>query len=92
MIEIHSKSDCPYCYQAKTYLIDAAIPFIEHVYDDTVARQALYDRLHLTGGQRTVPQVLFIHNGITEYIGGYHALITHDLKVRLQVENFDAEF
>lgn len=77
---------------AKEYLARHGIGYTEFLYDDDAARQLLYDRLNLSRSNRTVPQIFYVHNGITEYIGGYEALIEQDLRVRLQMETFDGEF
>lgn len=92
MIEIHSKTACPYCTLAKSFLTNHEVVFEEHLYDDFAARQALYDQLNLTGAQRTVPQIFLVHNGTREYIGGYTKLLEANIPARLQVETFDADF
>lgn len=87
-IEVHSKTDCPYCKKAKEWLIDRDYHYEEFVYDDNDARQAMYDRFGLVAGQRTVPQIVV--DGVL--IGGYTQLITSDLAVRAEIGNFDLDF
>jgi glutaredoxin 3 len=91
MIEIHSKSDCPYCTMAKAYFQKNDIPYLETVHDNYDDRQSLYDQLELVD-HRTVPQIFLVQGGMREYIGGYSDLLKADLISRLQVENFDADF
>lgn len=74
-ITIYSKTGCPYCRQAKTALRNAGLAFTEIVVDDFKERQALYDRLGLGDGERTVPQIFFGDRRI----GGYSDLCKIDL-------------
>jgi len=92
MFEIHSKTGCPSCDQAKAYFERHDLPYIEYRYDDFDERQAMYDRFQLTSHKRTVPQIFLNHGLYKEYIGGYTDLIRTDFAERLQMENFDAEF
>jgi glutaredoxin len=92
MFEIHSKTDCPWCYEAKAYFDAHNFSYIEYQYNDFAARQTMYDSFNLVHPHRAVPQIFFTHNGVREYIGGYNDLIRADFTDRLQMENFDAEF
>jgi glutaredoxin 3 len=69
-ITVNSKTDCPFCDDAKAFLADLGIPFVEAKYDDDAARNAMYDRLGLIGVQRRVPQVVLIYEGEHLRIGG----------------------
>ena len=73
-VEIHSKADCPHCATAREFLADRNIPFTEIKHDDDAERQAFYDELELTGSQRTVPQVLLVHDEGFYRIGGAREL------------------
>lgn len=92
MFEVHSKTNCPYCEQAKAFLDAHDMVYTERLYDDFTDRQTMYDMFNLTDRQRTVPQIFFTHGEIREYIGGYNDLIRADFTDRLQMENFNAEF
>lgn len=87
-IEVHSKTDCPYCVKAKAWLNDRNIPFELFVYDDAAERGLMYDRFGLQVGQRTVPQIVV--DG--ERIGGYSDLVNSDVVDRINAGNFDADF
>jgi glutaredoxin 3 len=91
MIEVHSKTICPFCHRAKSYLSQHGIAYQEYLYDDDGERQALYDRLGLEGRQRTVPQIFLVQGGIRERIGGYNDLLAANLPSRL-VESFNEDF
>lgn len=86
-IEVHSKTDCPYCTKAKAWLTERNIPFELFVYDDDAERAAMYDRFGLTE-QRTVPQIFV--DGVR--LGGYSDLIKSDVEDRFNAGNFDADF
>jgi glutaredoxin len=86
-IEVHSKTDCPYCVKAKLWLTDRNIPFDLFVYDDESERAAMYDRLGLDTG-RTVPQIIV--DGVR--LGGYTDLLNSDVEDRFNAGKFDADF
>lgn len=73
-VEIHSKSSCPHCATAREFLADRNIPFTETKHDDDAERQAFYDGLGLAGSQRTVPQVLLVHDDEVYRVGGARGL------------------
>jgi glutaredoxin 3 len=87
-IEVHSKTDCPYCVKAKAWLNERGIPFELFVYDDELERQQMYDRLGLVGSQRTVPQIVV--DGMR--IGGYTDLTKSDVADRANAGKFDEDF
>lgn len=87
-IEIHSKTECPFCVKAKKWLNDKGIEFELFVYDDNEARQAMYDRFGLTGNERTVPQIVV--DGVR--IGGYSDLVKSDVADRANAGKFDLDF
>jgi glutaredoxin 3 len=87
-IEVHSKTDCPYCVKAKSWLEDRNIPYDLSVYDDMAERQALYDHLGLVGSDRSVPQIIV--DG--DRVGGYSDLIKSDVEDRFNAGNFSADF
>ncbi len=87
-IEVHSKTDCPYCTKAKAWLSDRNISFELFVYDDADERNAMYDRFGLETGQRTVPQIFV--DGVR--LGGYSDLVKSDVEDRANAGNFDADF
>lgn len=92
MIEIYSKTECPYCHMAKRHLSEHGISYTETLYDDFAKRQAMYDTLGLQGSQRTVPQVFLVEHGQRERIGGYRELLQSDVIARHAMGGFDAEF
>ena len=73
-ITINSKTNCPFCEDAKAFLSSQGIPFVETKFDGHHARNALYDRLGLLGDQRRVPQVMLTYAGENMRIGGAHEL------------------
>ena len=73
-ITINSKTNCPFCEDAKAFLADLGIPFEEAKYDDTAGRNVMYDRLGLVGDQRRVPQVMLMYGGEHLRIGGVDKL------------------
>lgn len=87
-IEVHSKTECPYCTKAKAWLNERGIPFDLLVYDDDAERQAMYDGFGLEGNQRTVPQIFV--DGVR--LGGYTALIESDVADRFNAGKFDEDF
>lgn len=91
MFEVHSKADCPWCEKAKALLDRHKLAYVEYRHDEYQERQAMYDRLHLEGKARTVPQIFYTNGNFREYIGGcteLHRVVDE----RLQMENFDADF
>ena len=75
-ITINSKTNCPFCEDARAFLSSHGIPFVETKIDDDDARAALYDRLGLAGDQRRVPQVMLTYAGEHMRIGGARELRT----------------
>jgi glutaredoxin len=73
-ITINSRTNGPFCDDAKAFLSGQGIPFVEAKYDDDDARNVLYDRLGLVGDQRRVPQVVLTYAGEHLRIGGAHEL------------------
>jgi glutaredoxin 3 len=87
-IDVHSKTDCPYCVKAKAWLNERNIPFELFVYDDEKERAAMYDRFGLEGNQRTVPQI-FVDDA---RVGGYTDLTQSDVADRFNAGKFDEDF
>jgi len=87
-IEVHSKTDCPYCTKAKQWLTDRNIPFELFVYDDDAERNAMYDGFALEGSDRTVPQIFV--DGVR--LGGYTKLVNSDVADRVNAGKFDEDF
>ena len=74
-IEVHSKTDCPHCADAKSYLDQRGVPYEVVMHDDDLERQAFYDSLGLASGDRTVPQINVVDPyGYRERIGGHDTL------------------
>ncbi len=67
---IHSKDGCPHCVEAKAWLDQHGIPYKELLHNDPAVRQALYDRMGLREGQRTVPQIMLFDGDDVHRIGG----------------------
>lgn len=87
-IEVHSKTDCPYCIKAKQWLNERGIAYELLVYDDEADRQAMYDGFGLEGSQRTVPQIFV--DGVR--VGGYTELVKSDVADRANAGKFDEDF
>jgi glutaredoxin 3 len=87
-IEIFSKTDCPYCQDAKAFLKGHGIPYTETVLDDFDARNAMYDRFGLVSSARTVPQIVVDGSRI----GGFRELKKSDVVDRFHAGNFDEDF
>jgi len=85
-VTVFSKTICPFCTQAKSYLKKHGITYNEINLDDEEARKAFYAKCG--SGVRSVPQI-FVDN---ERIGGYHELIKSDIAARQQAGSFDADF
>jgi glutaredoxin len=74
-LEVHSKSDCPWCAKAKQFLKQHALAYAVVLHDDDQERQKFYDSLGLVGKERTVPQIVLIEDDDTRLLlGGYRAL------------------
>ncbi len=91
-LEVHSKTDCPYCSKAKEFLKENGIEYAEFVYDDPVERNSMYDSLGLIGNQRSVPQIILISNGVRQRVGGYTDLIKSDIVSIFNVCKFNDNF
>jgi glutaredoxin len=79
-ITINSKTNCPFCEDAKAFLSGLGIPFVEAKYDDEAARNALYGSLGLVGVHRRVPQVVLTYEGEHLRIGGADKLRTSGIQ------------
>jgi len=62
-LTLNTKTGCPWCERAKAWLTERGIRFDTVLHDDDAERQALYDRLGLTGSARTVPQAVLEADG-----------------------------
>ena len=69
MLTVYSKSNCPFCEQAKAYLTKKGIEFqVVRIDEVTEAREFL-----MSEGHRSVPQ---IYNGDELFVeGGYQGLV-----------------
>jgi len=78
-IQIYTKSNCPFCAQAKQWFTEHSIEYTEHLMNDEEARLAFYQRINNVTEQlgigrtgiNSVPQIYFNN----ERIGGYSELI-----------------
>jgi glutaredoxin len=70
----NSKSSCPWCVKGKAYLEDKSIPYEEVIHDDDYKRGLFFDSLRLKDNQRTMPQIIYIEDGIEYRIGGFSDL------------------
>ena len=78
-IQIYTKSNCPFCTQAKQWFTEHSIEYTEHLMNDEEARLAFYQRINNVTEQlgigrtgiNSVPQIYFNN----ERIGGYSELI-----------------
>jgi|SanBayMetagenome_1026888.scaffolds.fasta_scaffold63360_2 glutaredoxin 3 len=67
MIEIYSKTDCPYCEMAKVAMRGYRVQFTEYVIGSDITREEFFQKFP---NARTVPQIIL--NG--HHIGGYNDL------------------
>lgn len=66
--EIYTKTDCPFCVQAKQFLSGLDISYVEHTLMSSGRVADVDNRLK---EKNTVPQI-FIDN---QYVGGYDDLV-----------------
>ena len=83
-VQIYTKTNCPFCVDAKTWLNDHIIDYNEHCMDDEEERLAFYQRINNVQEQLgarekvgSVPQI-FVDG---ERIGGYTDLIRQQEKI-----------
>lgn len=75
---IYSKTDCPYCKMAKTYMKRIGVEYEEIILDDDAERQAFYQQSseQLQQVIQSVPQIWYKRGeDQIEYVGGYEALM-----------------
>ena len=79
-IQIYTKTDCPFCVQAKQWFNEHTIEYTEHLMNDEEERLAFYQRINNVKEQlgigrqpgiNSVPQIFFNN----ERVGGYSELI-----------------
>jgi len=75
-VVMRSKSNCPYCDEARAWLDSRGVAYEEVKLEDQAERNALYDKLGLIGSQRTVPQISIEDDllGLSYPVGGSTAL------------------
>jgi glutaredoxin 3 len=82
MLTVYSKTVCPYCVQAKSFLKSKDIPFEEiNIEKNPEAREFI-----MGSGHRTVPQIY--HNGELFVEGGWQGLSklsADEIKSRLDI-------
>lgn len=78
VIEMFSKTDCPSCVKATEWLRNRGYDYEQIKLETQAERDALYDRLGLSGDERRVPQIFIVdtESGHRERVGGYDALET----------------
>jgi glutaredoxin 3 len=81
-IKIYTKTVCPYCVAAKSWLRGKGYEYEEVTLDDDGERQKFYEEVG--SGVKTVPQI-FVDG---ERIGGYTDLVKSRLATA-NVENLD---
>ena len=78
-IQIYTKTDCPFCLQAKQWFAEHSIEYTEHLMDEEEQRLSFYQRINNVTeqlgvgrtGVNSVPQI-YMNN---ERVGGYADLI-----------------
>ena len=78
-IQIYTKTDCPFCLQAKQWFAEHSIEYTEHLMNEEEERLAFYQRINNVteqlgvgrNGINSVPQI-YMNN---ERVGGYADLI-----------------
>jgi glutaredoxin 3 len=84
MLTVYSKTVCPYCVQAKSFLKSKGIPF-EEINIETTPEACEFI---MTAGHRTVPQIYY--NGELFVEGGWQGLSklnADDIRSRLGINN-----
>jgi len=76
LIKIYTKTDCPYCVEAKKWLKSHNYSYVEILLDNNEERQQFYVSNNIRS--RMVPQIFF--NGVL--IGGYSDLIHSELAIK----------
>lgn len=85
-IVVYTKSGCPYCDMAKSWLDQNGFEYQTVVLDDQQERQDFYK---ICGDQvNTVPQI-FVND---QRLGGYYELITQQDQLLANKMNFDEDF
>jgi glutaredoxin 3 len=92
-LTVYSKTVCPYCVQAKTYLKNNKIEFEEiNIEDAPQAREYI-----MKSGHRTVPQIYY--NGKIFVEGGWQGLsklsgedIMREIELRNEISNSNITF
>ena len=80
MIEIYSRSGCPFCSKLITVVEYEGLPHIVYVLDRDYTREDFFEKFP---NAKTFPQIIL--NG--EKIGGYH-----ELEKWFEMNTFDEEF
>ena len=83
MIEIFTKTTCPYCVLAKNWLKENNYQYEEHLLDDDVMRQQFYNDYQIAS--KTVPQIF----NNKKLIGGYTDLISSELSIKFKSDDED---
>ena len=83
MIEIYTKTDCPYCVLAKNWLKENNYDYTEHNLDDNEQRQKFYKDFNITS--RTVPQIYLDRR----LLGGYSELVKSELAMNFNPDKED---
>lgn len=83
MIEIYTKTDCPYCVLAKSWLKENNYDYTEHNLDDNEQRQKFYKDFNITS--RTVPQIYLNR----KLLGGYSELVKSELAMKFNPDKED---
>jgi glutaredoxin 3 len=84
MLTVYSKTVCPYCVQAKSFLKSKDIPFQEINIEKTPEARDFI----MSSGHRTVPQIYY--NGELFVEGGWQGLSklsADDIRSRLGINN-----
>jgi len=84
MLTVYSKTVCPYCVQAKSFLKSKDIPFEEINIEKTPEARDFI----MSSGHRTVPQIYY--NGELFVEGGWQGLSklsADDIRSRLGINN-----
>lgn len=77
-VEIYSKSACPFCVKAKSFLDKRDIPYDEYLVGTGATREDIQSRVDSMDGVnvqiRTVPQIFAQVGSDWHYVGGYDEL------------------
>ena len=74
IVEIYGKPMCPYCDKAKMLCDMRNIEYKYFMFNEDFTKEELLDKFPTA---RTFPQIQFVIDGTTTYVGGFQELQQH---------------